>query len=264
MCVSPILWKYKHGVPRKEMQFRRGGMAGIEPLGSVFHLGIRTVELHSYKKIIASMDKLTIKTPNPICRLFFKIDLLTDFAALCLTDFIGWRCIHSCLVFSTQLVNCCPHGQRNYICVLLPLYLLYDLPPNYMNSMYSMWLWGGGGGGVELCCRPYSAGVLHSVSDQIWNLQNCFTTPKQLPVKTTLVSLKFLRPWLQVLRTGDGGEGLGAGWGKYDDALILAAFFELFCLPRNSFEWHSECLLLFLFHGTEVRVFFSSAEWFRT
>jgi len=27
------------------------------------------------------MDELTIKTPNPICRFFFKIDMLTDFAA---------------------------------------------------------------------------------------------------------------------------------------------------------------------------------------
>jgi hypothetical protein len=27
------------------------------------------------------MDELTIKTPNPKCRLFFKIDLLTDFGA---------------------------------------------------------------------------------------------------------------------------------------------------------------------------------------
>ncbi len=34
-------------------------------------------------------------------------------------------------------------------------------------------------GGVELCCRPYSAGVLHSVSDQIQNLQNCFTAPNK-------------------------------------------------------------------------------------
>ncbi len=75
------------------------------------------------------MDEWTIKTPNPKCRLFFKIDLLTDFAALCLTDFIDWRHIHSWLVFSTQLVNCCPHGRRNYTCVLLPLYLLSDLPP---------------------------------------------------------------------------------------------------------------------------------------
>jgi hypothetical protein len=61
-------------------------------------------------------------------------------------------------------------------------------------------------GVVELgcTCRPYSAGVLHSVSDQIQNLQNCFTTPnKNDPVKTTftVVSLKFLRPrisWLSL------------------------------------------------------------------
>jgi hypothetical protein len=34
---------------------------------------------------------------------FLKVDLLTDFAALCLTDFIDWRYIHSWLVFSTSL-----------------------------------------------------------------------------------------------------------------------------------------------------------------
>jgi hypothetical protein len=34
-------------------------------------------------------------------------------------------------------------------------------------------------GGVELYCGPCSAGVLHSVSDQIQNLQNSFTTPNK-------------------------------------------------------------------------------------
>ncbi len=32
----------------------------------------------------------------------------------------------------------------------------------------------------------------------------------------------------------------------------------------NGLEQNSKCLLLFLFHGTEFRVVFSSAEWFRT
>ncbi len=94
-----------------------------------------------------SMDERTLKTPNPKCRLFFKIDLLTDFAALCLTDFIDWRYIHLGLVFSTQLVYCCPHGRRNNTCVLLPLYLLSDLPPpfsNYMYSIYGQCVAGGG------------------------------------------------------------------------------------------------------------------------
>jgi hypothetical protein len=118
------------------------------------------------------MDEWTIKTPNPICRLLFKIDLLADFAALCWTDFMDLRYIHSLLVFSTQLVNCCPHGRRNYTCKLLPLYLLSDLPPpppfpNYINVLYTQTVCGCGGGGVELCCRPYSAGVLHPVCDQI-------------------------------------------------------------------------------------------------
>jgi hypothetical protein len=94
------------------------------------------------------MDELTIQTPNPKCRLFFKIDLLTDFAALWLTDFIDWRYIHSWLVFSTQLVNCCPHGPRNFTSVLLPLYLLCDPtpPPQTKCTEYadSVWLWGGG------------------------------------------------------------------------------------------------------------------------
>jgi hypothetical protein len=31
--------------------------------------------------LLQLMDKGTIKTPNSICWLFFKIDLLTDFAA---------------------------------------------------------------------------------------------------------------------------------------------------------------------------------------
>ncbi len=94
-----------------------------------------------------SMDKWTIKTPNPKCRLFFKIDLLTDFAALWLTDFIEWRYIHSWLVFSTQLVNCCPHGRRNFTYVLLPLYLLSDLPP----SLPKLDVHCTGGGGVLNC-----------------------------------------------------------------------------------------------------------------
>ncbi len=79
-----------------------------------------------------------------------------DFVALCLTDFIDWRYIHSWLVFSTQHVNWCLRGRRNYTCVLLPLYILSDLPPfpsPTKCTVYtdSVWLWGVGVGGVELC-----------------------------------------------------------------------------------------------------------------
>jgi hypothetical protein len=46
-------------------------------------------------------------------------------------------------------------------------------------------------------CRPYSAGILHSVSDQMQNLPNYFTTPNKMTSENDikgLVSLKFLRP----------------------------------------------------------------------
>ncbi len=75
-----------------------------------------------------------------------------------------------------------PHGRRNYTCVLLPLYLLSDLPPPPRKLSVSQWGWGGGGV-VSYVCRPYSAGVLDSVSDQIRNLQNFFTTPNKITSK---------------------------------------------------------------------------------
>jgi hypothetical protein len=70
---------------------------------------------------VFSVERLLCKRPIPICRLFFKIDLLTDIAALCLTDFIDWKCIHllvgifdpACGIVApmdegTILVYCCP------------------------------------------------------------------------------------------------------------------------------------------------------------
>ncbi len=68
------------------------------------------------------------------------------------------------LVFSTSLVNCCPSTFSP------------SLPPSESTEFTdNAWLWGrGGGGGVELCCRPYSA-----VSDQIQAIHNCSTTPNK-------------------------------------------------------------------------------------
>ncbi len=115
----------------------------------------------------------SIKTPNPICRLFYKIDLLTDFAALCSTDYIDWRYIHSWLVFSTQLVNWCPLGRRNYTCVLLPLYLLSDLPPAppFPNKMYS----------IYRQCVAVGGGGLNCAVDHI--LHEFYTWPDSEPTK---------------------------------------------------------------------------------
>ncbi len=101
-------------------------------------------------------------------------------------------------------------GTIWYLCTVAPLlYLLSDLLPppplpnvQYMQYTDSVWLWWGGGRGVEMYCGPYSAGVLHSVSDQIQNLQNCFTTPNKMTNEDDikgLVSLKFLRPCCYLL-----------------------------------------------------------------
>ncbi len=83
-------------------------------------------------------------------------------------------------------------------CTVAPLSSLWPPPLPKLNVQYIQTLWDCGGGG-ELCCRPYSAGILHSVSDQIQNLPNSFTTPNKMTSEDDikgLVSLKFLRPWV--------------------------------------------------------------------
>ncbi len=138
-----------------------------------------------------AIEEWTKKTPNPKCWLFFKSDLLTDFAALCLTDFIDWSYIHLSLVFSTQFVNCCPHGRRNYTCVLLPLYLLSDLPPPPLPRLSVQYTQTGvavGGVGVLKCvlCRSFTR-CFRPDSEPTKLLH---TPQAKWPVKTT----KFLHP----------------------------------------------------------------------
>jgi hypothetical protein len=78
----------------------------------------------------ADMDELTIKTPNPISRLFFKIDLLTEFAALCLIDFIDWRYIHSLVgIFDPACELLPPWTKELYLCTVDPLSSLWPPPP---------------------------------------------------------------------------------------------------------------------------------------
>ncbi len=129
---------------------------------------------------------------------FLSVDLLTDFAAFCLTDFIDWRYIHSWFVISTQLVNCCPHGRRNYTSVLLPLCCTFSLTSPLPNVQYIQ----------TVCDRGW--GVLKCTVDHI--LQEYYTlflarvrtykiaSPPQTKMTSEndikgLVSLKFLRPW---------------------------------------------------------------------
>ncbi len=160
------------------------------------------------------MDEWTIKTPN---RLFFKIDLLTDFAALCLTDFIDGRDIHLSLVFSTQLVNCCPHGWRTILVYCCPsTFFLTSPTPNPLSQTKctvhrdSVWLWVGGGGGGGLDC------VVDYILQEFYTLflTRLRTYKIASPPRTKmtskddvwgLVSLKFLRPWCDGLLSRERG-----------------------------------------------------------
>ncbi len=87
------------------------------------------------------------------CLLSFKIDL---FCGMCLTYFIDWRYIHSWLVFSTQLVNCCLHGTILVYSCPSTFSLTSPLPPlSKVNVQYIQTMcgcWGGGGG---LSCVVY-------------------------------------------------------------------------------------------------------------
>ncbi len=84
----------------------------------------------SVDALLPPMDEWTIKAPNPKCRLFFKIDLLKDFAALCLADFIEWRYIHSWLVFFRPACELLPpQTNYQYLCTIAPLPSLWPQPP---------------------------------------------------------------------------------------------------------------------------------------
>ena len=129
--------------------------------------------------------RMNYKDTKPYMSAFLKIDLLTHFATLCLTDFIDWRYIHSVVcIFEPACELLPPWMKELYLCTVAPLlYLLSDLlPPPPLPSTVdtdSVWLWGGGWGGVETYGWPYSAGVLHSVSDPIQNLPKLLHHPKQ-------------------------------------------------------------------------------------
>jgi hypothetical protein len=133
------------------------------------------------------MDEWTIKTPNPICRLFFKIDLLTDFAALCLTDFLDWRYIHSLVgIFDLACELLLPWTKELYLCTVAPLSSLWPPPPlpklnvdHILQEFYTLFL---------TRFRTYQNA---SPPQRKW--------PGEDDIKG-LVSFKFLRPW-QALAT---------------------------------------------------------------
>ncbi len=136
-----------------------------------------------------AMDEWTIRTHNLICRLFFKIDLLTDFG-------FYRQEIHSLMVgILDPPVNCCPHGRRNYTCVLLPLCLLSDLPPLPKLNVQYIQTMCGCGAVDHILQKFYTLFLTRFKTYRIASPPQTKTTSKE-DIKG-LLSLKFLRPWIQ-------------------------------------------------------------------
>jgi hypothetical protein len=78
-----------------------------------------------------------------------------DIAALCLTDFIDWRYIHSLVgIFDPACELFPPWTKELYMCTVAPLqYLLSDLlPPSPLPKLNRQCVSEGGKGEGELCC----------------------------------------------------------------------------------------------------------------
>ncbi len=112
-----------------------------------------------------TVERLHCKRPIPICRLFFKVDLLTDIAALCLTDFIDWRYIYSLAgIFDPACELLSPWTKELYLCTVAPLSSLWpppSLPKLNVLFIQTVSVWEGGGWGVNsavetIFCRNFT------------------------------------------------------------------------------------------------------------
>ena len=139
-----------------------------------------------------AVEWLHCKRPIPICRLFFQIDLLTDIAALYLSDFIDWKYIHSLVgIFDPACELLPPWTKELYLCTVAPLSSLWPpppLPPKLnVGTVYTDSVCLRGGGGGELCCVDHILQEFYTLF-----LTRCrtyqITSPPQTkwPVKTTL------------------------------------------------------------------------------
>ncbi len=159
---------------------------------------------------------------------FLSVDLLTDFAAFCLTDFIDWRYIHSVVCIFDPACELLPPWTKElygwYLCTVAPLlYLLSDLlpPPPLHNVQYIQTVCGCGGvvGGVLKCtvdhilqefctlfltrCRTYQItappqtkmtskdDIKGLVSLKVHKIENFFDSDFEFCVISLLVMLKY-------------------------------------------------------------------------
>ncbi len=140
--------------------------------------------------------RINYKDTKPYMSAFLSVDLLTDFAPFHLTDFVDWRYIHSWFVFSTQLVNCCPQGRRNYTllvyCCPSTVPSLWPPSPSHLpNVQYIQTECDcGGGRGVLKCTVDHILQEFYTLFLTRFRTYKIATPPqKKWPVKTTLRDL---------------------------------------------------------------------------
>ncbi len=190
------------------------------------------------------MDEWTLKTPNPICRLSFKIDLLTEFATLCLTDFIDWRYIHSLVgIFNPACELLSPWTKELYLCTVAPLSSLCPPPPHPLPKLNVQYI-------QTVCVWGVSCAVDHILQEFYTLLLTRFRTyqiasPPQTkwPLKTTLrglVPLKFLRTWLYSIECDMGERGGGGKRSVWIPSCInfTSSLFKLYNNTHRSRDGH--------------------------
>ncbi len=138
-------------------------------------------------------------------------------------------------VFSTQLVNCCPHGRMNYTCVLLPLNCTFSLttsplPPFPMyRARISRRLWSPGIDFEESISPAYVACRTGTA--------NRVVVPAHQAANRFLGSLKGLKIRALYMQTVCDCGGGGAG-GKLNCAVyqILQEFYTLFLTRFRTYK----------------------------
>ncbi len=165
-------------IPQWESTFRT--------VGRTFLFVLTAVEQDSNRR---PMDEWTIKTPNPVCRVFYKIDLLKDFAALYLTDFIDWSGDTFTHGWYFRLWTVAPMDEGTILVFCCPsTFSLTSPPPSQTKctvSTDSVGLWGGVWCWIVLYtifCRSFTFFFWQDSESTI-----LLHHPKQKwPVKTTL------------------------------------------------------------------------------
>ncbi len=153
--------------------------------------------------------RMNYKDTKTYMSAFLSVDLLTDFAAFCLTDFIDRRYINSWFVFLTQLVNwtVAPMDEGTILVYCCPSTVLSDLlpPSQFTVCIYRQFVtcgegggWGGGCWDVlwTIFCRRITLSLTRFRTYKIASPPQTKMTSKD-DIKG-LVSLKFLRPCAEV------------------------------------------------------------------